>query len=303
MRNKSRTPQKAQRTMILTTDQFRRNYIDKMLQEVKRNEKWRNAIAEELNCMEKEAKYKIIEKFQKILTSSISNSLIEIDKVKESITFHSTANAFMFFEKISKVFQCNLVVNKLSVSSDVNYLKNCKIHLTEDNIFCEIKDTKVDKGKEQVRPHSETKKMQSTMQKEERIMDADAAHLEDIIGSELVAMVTAETCRDKKPMERSLGEDLDSLIKVCEDTQKKLSRKRKHENKSKEEIQAKNFKKNIKSIAFKKETDVDLLITHLEEHLSHEIKTDPEKMIKNIPKIKKTFDTIYNFVQILEKTL
>ena len=104
-------------------------------------------------------------------------------------------------------------------------------------------------------------------------------------------------------MERSLGEDLDSLIKVCEDTQKKLSRKRKHEDKSEEEIQAKNFKKNIKSIGFKKETNVDLLITHLEEHLSREIKTDLEKMIENIPKIKKTFDTIYNFVQILEKTL
>ena len=113
---------------------------------------------EELNCTEKKAKYKITEKFQKILISSISNSLIEIDKVKESITFHSTANAFMFFEKISTVFQCNLVVNKLSVSSDVNYLKNCEIHLTEDNILCEIKDTKADKGKEQVRPHSKTKK-------------------------------------------------------------------------------------------------------------------------------------------------
>ena len=129
-----------------------------MLQEVKRDEKWRNAIAEELNCMDKKAKYKIIEKFQKILTSFICNSLVEIDKVKESITFHSTANAFTFFEKISTVFQCNLVVNSLSVSSDVNYLKNCKIHLTEDNIICKIKDTKVDKGKGQVHPHTETKK-------------------------------------------------------------------------------------------------------------------------------------------------
>ena len=144
--------------MILTTERFRRNYMDKMLQEVKRDEKWRNAIAEELNCMEKKTKYKIIEKFQKILTSSISNSLVEIDKVKESITFHSTANAFTFFEKISTVFQCNLVVNELSVSSDVNYLKNCEIHFTEDNILCKIKDSKVDKVKDQVHPHSETKK-------------------------------------------------------------------------------------------------------------------------------------------------
>ena len=38
----------------------------------------------------------------------------------------------------------------------------------------------------------------------------------------------------------------------------------------------------------------------LEEHLSHDIKTDLEKMVENIPKIKKTFDTIYNFVQILK---
>ena len=140
MRNKSKTPQKPQTDSDETT-------WTKMLQEVKRDEKWRNAIAEELNCMEKKVKYKIIEKFQKILTSSISNSLVEIDKVKESITFHYTANTFTFFEKISTVFQCNLIVNKLSVSSDVNYLKNCKIHLTEDSILCKIKDTKVDKHK------------------------------------------------------------------------------------------------------------------------------------------------------------
>ena len=161
--------------------------MDKMLQEVKRDKKWRNAIAEELNCMEKKAKYKIIEKFQKIPTSSISNALVEIDKVKEFITFRSTANTFTFFEKISTVFQCNPVVNELSVSSDLNYLKNCKIHITEDNILCEIKDTKVDKGKGQVRPHTETKKPEFITQKEEEIMNADAAHLEDIISSELTA--------------------------------------------------------------------------------------------------------------------
>ena len=79
------------------------------------------------------------------------------------------------------------------------------------------------------------------------------------------AATSKETDEDSKPMERSLGEDLDSLIKVYEDTQNNLSRKRKHEDKSEEEIQAKNFKKNIKSIAFKKETDVDLLITYLED--------------------------------------
>ena len=221
--------------------------MDKMLQEVKRDGKWRNAIAE-LNCMEKKTKYKIIEKFQKILTSSISNSLVEIDKVKESITFHSTANAFTFFEKISTVFQCNLVVNELSVSSDVNCLKNCEIHLTQDNILCEIKDTKIDKVKDQVHPHTETKKMQPITQKEEKIMDADATCLEDIISREPMAMLTSapskETGGDSKPVERSLDEDLDSLIKVCEDTQNKLSRKRKHEDKSEEEIQAKKFKKN-----------------------------------------------------------
>ena len=166
--------------------------MDKMLQEVKRDKKWRNAIAEELNCTEKKTKYKIIEKFQKILTYSISNSLVEIDKVKESITFHSTANAFMFFEKISTVFQGNLVVNKLSVSSDVNYLKNCEIHLTEDNILCKIKDSKVDKVKDQVHPHSETKKMQPIMQKEQKITDADATHLEDIISNEPIATALSE---------------------------------------------------------------------------------------------------------------
>ena len=72
--------------------------------------------------------------------------------------------------------------------------------------------------------------MQSITQKEEKIIDAIATYLEDIISREPMATVAAatseETNRDSKPMERSLGEDLDSLIKVCEDTQKKLSGKR-----------------------------------------------------------------------------
>ena len=85
------------------------------------------------------------------------------------------------------------------------------------------------------------------MQKEEKITDADAACFEDIMSSKPMATMATAPCQeidgDSKPMERSLGEDLDSLIKVCEGTQKKLSRKRKHEAKSEEEIQAKNFKK------------------------------------------------------------
>ena len=53
-------------------------------------------------------------------------------------------------------------------------------------------------------------------------MNADAAHLEDIISSKptatMAATLSKETDRDSNPIERSLGEDLDSLIKVCEDT-------------------------------------------------------------------------------------
>ena len=141
MRNKSKMPQKTQRTTILTTEKFRRNYMDKMLKEMKRDEKWKTIISQELNCRPKETQYKVLEKFQKILSSSLFSALIEVDKEKESITFHSTANAFAFFEKISSVFQCNLVVNELSVSSDINHLKNCEIHLTENNILCEISNT------------------------------------------------------------------------------------------------------------------------------------------------------------------
>ena len=97
--------------------------------------------------------------------------------------------------KSKTVFQCNLVVNELSISSDVNYLKNCEIHLTEDNILCEIKETKIDKVKDQVHPHTETKKMQPITQKEEKITDADAAHLEDIISSKPITTFIHSTTR------------------------------------------------------------------------------------------------------------
>ena len=166
MRNKSKTPQKTQRSTILTTRKFSRNYMDKMLKEMERDEKWKTIISEELNCQPKETRRKVLEKFQKILASSLSNALIEVDKEEESITFHSTANAFTFFEKISLVFQCNLVVNELSVHSDVNYLKNCEIHLTEDNILCEISNNKI-----------------ANQQQIEEITDDDVTRLENILES------------------------------------------------------------------------------------------------------------------------
>ena len=282
--------------------------MERMLKEVKKDEKWKKSIAEELNCDRKETRSKILEKFQKILHSSISNSLVEVDQNCENITFHSTANTFSFFKKLSNIFQCNLVVNELSIWTDVNLLKSCEIHLTKNNILCKINNAH---RKEQLSIYKSLllpNKMQ-LIPKEEQITDEDVKVLNNMIENK-------EEKRNNQPTPRT-SSDLDSLIQICEEMQTKLleekvpvksapekNRKRKHEKEKRhEEVCAKIFKKNINSISFKKETDVDLLISHLEEHLSHEIKTDLEKMVENIPKIKKTFDTIYNFVQVLEKTM
>ena len=86
-KTKSKTGQKSQRVSVITTERFKRNYMEQMLKELKRDEKWKIAIAEELNCNKKETKNRILEKFQKILNSSIANSLVEIDKECEGLTF------------------------------------------------------------------------------------------------------------------------------------------------------------------------------------------------------------------------
>ena len=104
LKRKSKTCQKSQHTTVITTERFKRNYMERILKELKKDEKWKLTIAEELNCNRKESKNKTLEKFQKILSSSIANSLVEIDKECETLTFWSTANAFTFFEKLSYIF-------------------------------------------------------------------------------------------------------------------------------------------------------------------------------------------------------
>jgi len=282
--------EKRQRTTILTTEKFKRNYVEKMLKEVKKDEKWKMNIAEELNCQKNEVKKKILEKLQKALTSSMSNSLLEIDEKYEHILFHSTTDAFSFFEEMSIIFQCNLDVNELSVRSNVNYLKHCSIHLTEDNILCEISTCQ--RNEEPIKNilSREIAKTQLFPEENESISSEDVKSLESFITDE---------AKDEST------EGLKSLVIACEETQAELAqekRKRKHEN-LEEDTKTKNFKRNIQSIPFKKETDTELLTSHLNERLANEVKSDLEKMSENIPKIKKTFDTIYNFVHILDKTL
>ena len=303
---KTKKSGKKQPTTILAAEKFKRNYMEKMLKELKKDEKWKMSIAEELNCKTCEVKKKILEKFQKILTSSMSNSLLEIDEKYEHIMFNSTTDAFSFFEEVSVIFQCNLDVNELSVRSNINYIKHCSIHLTQDNILCEITSCQ-ETGKSEDHAKNiitqEIVKTQLFPDEDQSISSEDAKSLERFITDE----------------EETTEEGLKSLIKVCEETQTKLRReheeaceetqtklrreKRKREHEETDDTKRKNFKRNIQSIPFKKETDAELLTTHLNERLADEVKSDLEKITENIPKIKKTFDTIYNFVHILDKTL
>ena len=176
-----------------------------MLKEVKRDEKWMKSIAEELNCDMKETRSKILEKFQKILHSSISNSLVEVDQNCENIMFHSTANAFLFFEKLSNIFQCNLVVNELSIQTDVNLLKNCEIHLTENNILCEINDAdRKERSCIYKSPSVPNEMRLIPVTKEEQITDEDVKVLDNIIENK-------EENRNNQPTPGTVT-DLDSLI-------------------------------------------------------------------------------------------
>ena len=155
----------------------------------------------------RKAKRKVLETFQKILTSSLLNGVIKVDKTNESITFHTSTNAFIFFEKISAVFPCNLVVNELSVFSDVYHLKDCEIHLTEDNILCEIHDTKT----------PDPKQTETGSEKNENITDEDTSRLENILTDEPEngnLIIDVNSTQNEEEGTSSAG--LKSLIEVCE---------------------------------------------------------------------------------------
>ena len=62
------------------------------------------------------------------------------------------------------------------------------------------------------------------------------------------------------------------------------------------------FRSNVKSLNLRKGSKRKLLIQHLDETLPLELKTNLERFSDNIPKIRKIFETIFSFVQILEKT-
>ena len=142
---------------------------------------------------------------RKILHSSISNSLVEVDQNCENIMFHSTANAFSFFEKLSNIFQCNLVVNELSIRTDINLLKNCEIHLTKNNILCEINDA----DRKECSSIYKSPLLPNEMQiipvtEEEPITDKDAKFLDNIIENK-------EENRNNQPTPGT-ATDLDLLI-------------------------------------------------------------------------------------------
>ena len=116
--------------------------------------------------------------------------------------------------------------------------------------------------------------------------------------------------------------EISNLLSICEETSVELDKqkqmkseeekKRRHCNERNEETsktkkrktnENKHFKKNIEKLTAKEDTDSELLTEHLDEKLTKRIQTDIEKMKENIPKIKRTFDTIFSFVLTLEKTL
>ena len=122
-----------------------------------------------------------------------------------------------------------------------------------------------------------------------------------------------------EPDERyyDFDQETQNLFKMSEERQKsklfgKINGKRKRvkeeeveDEEDEEELEIKrrfnSFRDNIKPLNFRKSSERKLLIQHLDEHLPIEIKTNLERFAENIPKIKKIFETIYAFVQIMEK--
>ena len=184
-------------------------------------------------------------------------------------------------EEIHKSIMCDLNINELNYVSNINHPYNCTVTLTHDNIFCDI-EKKVKKEKEE-------KTVEQMIKDEEiksKIFDKTEIDEDDPLKELLLKIDESVKELKSRPPSECNSPTANKRRRIDTDPEQNY------------------FIENLQNLTFGGENcDSELLTTHLDEKLSKTITSDLQKFKENIPKIRNTFNVIFRFVLILEKTL
>ena len=278
---KKRISSKQQSSSTISVETFRCNVIDKLLKELLKHESWTHLIAQELECENREVEYKIIEKMKRIMDCHLKNNKIQIDQEGKHLIFPIFLDVASFLEEIHKSIMCDLNINELNYVSNINHPYKCSVTLSHDNIFCDIgKKIKEEKEEQTVEQLIKDEEIKS------KIFDKTEIDEEDPL-KELLLKID-ETVKELKsePPSECNSPTANKKRRIDTDPEQNY------------------FIENLQSLTFGGENyDSELLTNHLDDKLSKTITSDLQKFKENIPKIRNTFNVIFRFVLILEKTL
>ena len=243
--------------ITIKAEHLRDNFIDVIMTEIEDDKNWKNTLASKFECEEKEIANKSINEMRNIMDLWIEKKDVITEENKGKILFETRTLANQFLSELTSLVLCNLTVNQLKIHSKDYFPKKCTVELSCNSIKSTIEN--------------ETK----TEEKEEMV-----------IGS---AIVKEElSCND-------IDFDLDGILDICEETRLNLE-KEKTQKRSldededegeivKKKMKEKHFGKNLRKLTFRENSDLNILMEHLDERLSKIIQNDMEKMKTNIPKI------------------
>ena len=314
---KKRISSKQQSSSTINVETFRCNVIDKLLKELLKHESWTHLIAQELECENREVEYKIIEKMKRIMDCHLKNNKIQIDQEGKHLIFPIFLDVASFLEEIHKSAMCDLNINELNYVSNINHPYKCSITLNHDNIFCDIekkiKEEKEEQTVEQLIKDEEIKSKifdKTEIDEEDPLkelllkIDETVKELKSGPPSECnsptanVKELKSEPASERNSPTANVEEFKSGPPSECNSPT--ANKKRRIDTDPEQNY----FIENLQSLTFGGENyDSELLTNHLDDKLSKTITSDLQKFKENIPKIRNTFNVIFRFVLILEKTL
>ena len=236
------------------------NLIDVIMTEIEDDKNWKNTLASQFECEEKEIANKSINEMRNIMDSWIEKKDVITEENKGKISFETRTLANQFLSEFTSLVLCNLTVNQLEIHSKDYFPKKCTVELSCNLIKSTIEN--------------EPPPNQKTKEKEEMV-----------IGSATVK---------EEPSCNDIDFDLDGILDVCEETRLNLEKEKTQkrsldEDEDEGEIvkkkkKEKHFSKNLRKLTFRENSDSNILMEHLDEWLSKIIQNDIEKMKTNIPK-------------------
>ena len=158
------------------TRHLRKRYLNVMMGELSSDEAWNLRVAEHLKCEPENAKEKSKCKMQEMLQSGMDRTLIKPEQDNKAITFRCTIDAYNFFEQLSNIFQCNLVINEVRVQTNMKHLKTCIIELEDKKLRMKLTNVKKD-----TKVVDEEEKKNSVESNKHEITDQDINVLEKIL--------------------------------------------------------------------------------------------------------------------------